>query len=143
MTRGWTRAPTDRERKTCGPSVKICRVGALPGEIRPARKLARLRTRTCGEFKGGLRGRRRDSFPSPTRGEGTKKALRRRVGETVRLELVAQRGLQDLARGGVRNAVDERDVIGHPPFGDLAVHEFQNVLARPARTLLELDDQQR
>src|SRR6202035_1927632 len=36
MRRGWTRAPTDRERKTCGPSVKICRVGALPGDIRQA-----------------------------------------------------------------------------------------------------------
>src|SRR6202171_5213189 len=56
MTRGWTRAPTDRERKTCGPSVKICRVGALPGDMRRAAKLPRLRPRTCGKFKGGLGG---------------------------------------------------------------------------------------
>ena len=41
------------------------------------------------------------------------------------------------------NAVDEHDVIRHPPFGDLAVHEFQNVLARRARALLELHDQKR
>ena len=64
-------------------------------------------------------------------------------GKAVRLELVAQRGLQDLAGRGVRNAVDEGDVVGHPPFGDLAVHEFQDVLAACLLALLELHDQQR
>ena len=65
------------------------------------------------------------------------------VRETVALELLAQRGLQDLAGRGVRNAVDENDIIGHPPFGDLAVHEFQDVLARRLLAGLELDDQER
>jgi hypothetical protein len=61
----------------------------------------------------------------------------------IRLELVAQRGLQDLSGCGVRNGIDERDVVRHPPFGDLAVHVFQDVLARRALVLLELHDQER
>src|SRR6185312_10284306 len=69
--------------------------------------------------------------------------LRRGVREAVVLELVAQRGLQDLARGRVRDAVDEGDVVGHPPFRDLAVHELQDVLAARLLALLELNDQQR
>jgi len=68
---------------------------------------------------------------------------RRRVRETVGLELVAQRGLQDLAGRGVRNAVDEGDVVGHPPFCNLAVHVFKDVFTRRVRALLELNDQQR
>src|SRR6266567_2626979 len=79
--------------------------------------------------------------PSPTRGEG-RTPSRRRVREAVALELVAQRGLEDLAGRGVRNAVDEGDVVGHPPFGDLAIHELQDVLARRTLALLELDDQE-
>src|SRR5450755_3885300 len=51
------------------------------------------------------------------------------VGKTVGLELVAQRGFENLAGRGVGNAIDEHDVVGHPPFGDLAFHEFQDVLA--------------
>src|SRR5882757_7306626 len=82
-------------------------------------------------------------LPSPTGGEGAHRTSRRRVRKTVRLELVAQRGFQDLSRRGVRNAVDERDVIGHPPFCNFASHELQNVLAGRALALLELDDQKR
>src|SRR6266702_1442160 len=69
--------------------------------------------------------------------------LRRRVREAVALELVAQLGFQDLAGRGVRDALDEGDVIGHPPFRDLAFHEFQDLLARCALALLELHDQKR
>src|ERR1700676_4943566 len=68
---------------------------------------------------------------------------RRRVWKTVALELVAQRGFQDLAGRGVGNAFDEGDVVGHPPFGDLAIHEFQDVLAARLLAGFELDDQQR
>src|SRR5258708_8570460 len=68
---------------------------------------------------------------------------RRRSRETVGLELVAQRGLEDLSGRGVRDGVDEHDVVRHPPFGDLAVHGFQDVLARRPRALLELHDQKR
>src|SRR6266702_6621413 len=70
-------------------------------------------------------------------------ALRRRVGEAIVFELVAQRGLQNLAGRRMRDAVDESDVVGHPPFGDLAVHELEDVLARGLLALLELHDQQR
>jgi hypothetical protein len=28
------------------------------------------------------------------------------------------------------NSVDEDDIVRHPPFGDFAFHEFQNILAR-------------
>src|ERR1700722_9701237 len=76
-------------------------------------------------------------------GEKESKNLMRRSRETVRLELVAQRGLEDLAGRGVWNALDEGDVVRHPPFGDLAIHEFQDVLARGGLAGLELDDQQR
>src|SRR5258708_2344077 len=55
--------------------------------------------------------------------------LRRRVRKAIRLELVAQCGFQDLAGGGMGNAFDEGDVVGHPPFGDLAIHVFEDVLA--------------
>src|SRR5258708_26172004 len=80
--------------------------------------------------------------PSPTGGEG-KALLRRGVREPVRLELVAQRGLEDFSRRGVRNAVDEHDVIRHPPLCNFAIHKFQDVLAARARALLELYDPQR
>src|ERR1700694_6340587 len=82
------------------------------------------------------------SHPLP-QGERETETLSRGVRETVGLELVAQRGLQDLARRGVRNGIDEHDVVGHPPFGDLAVHEFQDVLTRCILPLLELHDQKR
>src|SRR4030088_3039033 len=70
-------------------------------------------------------------------------SLRRGLRETVRLELVAQRRLQDLSGRGMRNAIDEYDVIRQPPFGDLAIHVFQDVLARRGLALFELHDQQR
>ena len=34
--------------------------------------------------------------------------------------LLAQRGLEQLAGGGVGQAVDEQDLVGQPPFGDMA-----------------------
>src|SRR4029079_14967390 len=152
MWRGWIRAPTGRERKTCGPSSKSAG-WSVAGQYRRAAR-ARLRPRTNGKFKGNgansewrianREGRKDRSF-SPIRYSrlSIRISLRRRVGETVALELVAQRGFQDLAGRGVRKAVDEDDVIRHPPFRDLAVHELQYVLARRVLALLELDDQER
>src|SRR6478672_12735797 len=70
-------------------------------------------------------------------------SLCRGVRKTVALELVAQRGFQDLAGRGVRNALDKDDVVRHPPFRDLAIHESQDVLARGLLALLELHDQKR
>src|SRR6202021_648249 len=65
-----------------------------------------------------------------------------RARETVSLELLAQRGLQDLAGRRMRNTVDERDVVGHPPLSDLAIHEFQDVFPCCLLPLFELDDEQ-
>src|SRR5438128_1638555 len=58
-------------------------------------------------------------------------------------EALAQRDLLDLAGGGVRDLVDESDVVRHPPLGDLALHEAEDlVLARPL-ILLQHDHEQR
>ena len=46
----------------------------------------------------------------------------------VVLEAFAQRRLLDLAGRGVRDFVDEDHVVGHPPFGDLALHEAEDVV---------------
>src|SRR6266487_457231 len=51
MRRGWIRAPTDRERKTCGPWVGKLPGWNLAGQIAPG-CIVRLRPRTCGKFKG-------------------------------------------------------------------------------------------
>src|SRR6516165_6948247 len=36
----------------------------------------------------------------------------------------AQHRLLDLAGGGMRDLVDENDVVGHPPVGNLPAHEL-------------------
>src|SRR4051812_12117111 len=107
-------------------AFEICRGWMLAGQTGRL-KLARVRPRTKGEFKGAL-GRRFPglSWPRPARHDG--RWLRCGVREAVGLELIAQRSLQDFSRRGVRNALDEHDVIGHPPFGDLAVHVFDDLL---------------
>jgi hypothetical protein len=43
-------------------------------------------------------------------------------------EALAQGGFLDLAGGRVGDFVDEHDVVRHPPFGDLVLHEVQNVV---------------
>src|SRR5215208_7363679 len=47
-------------------------------------------------------------------------------GQMIVLELLAQRDLLDLAGGGVRNLVNESDVVGKLPLGHLAFHEVHN-----------------
>src|ERR1700757_889385 len=76
-------------------------------------------------------------------GHDSRESLRRRVRKTIALELLAQRGLQDLAGGGMGDAVDEGDVVGHPPLCDLAFHEPEDVFAARLLALLELHDQKR
>src|SRR5579863_8201655 len=61
----------------------------------------------------------------------------------VIFELRAQRDFLDFARRGVRDFADEHDVVGHPPFGDLAVEEGEQVFLRRALAFLEHDDEQR
>src|SRR6266850_418787 len=48
----------------------------------------------------------------------------------VILHLLAQRELGELAGGGVRQLLHEDHVIGHPPLGDLALVELQELVAR-------------
>src|SRR5262249_10845292 len=71
------------------------------------------------------------------------KVPRRGVRKTVALELVGQCGFQDLSGRSMRDAFDEDDVVRHPPFRDLAVHELQDLLAARLRARLELHDQER
>src|SRR5260370_35886425 len=55
-------------------------------------------------------------YPTPNGRDITRlRCSRRRVRERVGLELVAQRGFQELPRGSGRDAIDEHDVIEHPP----------------------------
>src|SRR2546425_743039 len=46
----------------------------------------------------------------------------------VVLHLLAQRELGELARGGVGQLGDEHHIVGHPPLGDLAFIEFQQLV---------------
>ncbi len=60
--------------------------------------------------------------------------------QLVALELLAQLGLQDLAGAPCGISSTNDDVVGHPPFGDLAVEEFEQLLLgrrrRRARTTI-------
>src|SRR5688500_9926832 len=46
------------------------------------------------------------------------------------LELLAQRELGELAGGGVRQLLHEHHVVGHPPLGDLALVEPEQLVLR-------------
>src|SRR6266700_1699834 len=59
------------------------------------------------------------------------------------LEPLAQHCLLDLAGRGVWNLIDENDVVGHPPVGNLAAHEFQDLIPGGGLILPENDDEQR
>src|SRR5579862_9910499 len=61
----------------------------------------------------------------------------------VILELRAQRYFLHFAGRGVPDFPDEHDVVGHPPFGALAVEEGEQVFFRRALAFLEHDDEQR
>src|SRR3954454_1315238 len=166
MRRGSTRAPTCKERKTCGPSLisntDLVAVGSVSTNRRagdlahfpaqceavygPEMTLHALHTepqrgtkrwRRCGPSEACDLSPRAGERSGKLAGSGS------RVREPVGLKLLAQRCLEDFSGRGMRNAVDEHDVVGHPPLGDLAIHELQDVLPRGALALLELHDQQR
>src|SRR5262245_46457182 len=59
------------------------------------------------------------------------------------LEPLAQHRLLDLAGRGMWNFIDENDVVGHPPVGNLAAHEFQDFIPGGRLILPENDDEQR
>src|SRR5262249_51103686 len=92
---------------------------------------------------GGAANSRDLGATAPSPGGKSRADSRRRVREAVSLELLAQRSLEDLAGRRMRNAFDESHIVGHPPFGDLAFHEFQDLLARRLLAGLELHDQKR
>src|SRR5258707_3438721 len=62
------------------------------------------------------------------RGERFRARRRLRRRQLVVLEVLAQAGLEDLAGGAVRDRFDELHVVGHPPFGDLALQERENIV---------------
>src|SRR5262245_1688583 len=69
--------------------------------------------------------------------------LRRGRGQDVVAESIAQDGLLDLTGRGMGDFVDERDLVGHPPAGDLAAHERQDLVLARGLVLLEHDHQER
>src|SRR5437588_4916227 len=54
--------------------------------------------------------------------------LRSRGRQRVALELAAQVLLGELADGGLRNLVDEGDIVGQPPLGDLVAEPLEQLL---------------
>src|SRR5712671_1709534 len=61
------------------------------------------------------------------------RAILSRVSARTKLvvfHLLAQRELRELARRRVRQLLHEDDVIGHPPLGDLALVELEEIVAR-------------
>jgi len=107
-------------------------VGSAPGA----------RPRAAWEKFPSARGQRSHA----PRGTGAgKPALLRRdgAGQNEILEPLPQHGLENFAGGGVRNLVDENDLIGHPPARDLPLHEPQDLVPGRCLILLEHDDEER
>src|SRR5262245_11655042 len=50
--------------------------------------------------------------------------------KSVVLELLPQRQFRELSGRGMRQLADEHHVVGHPPLGDLALEEAEQVLPR-------------
>src|SRR5690606_35565461 len=61
----------------------------------------------------------------------------------VRLESQSEVLLRELADAGLGDLVDEGDVVGQPPLGDLAVEELDDLGRRGLLALLEDDAGQR
>src|SRR5213075_1932094 len=59
----------------------------------------------------------------------TARVARRGFRQPIISERLAQLRLQELARGGVRQFVDKRHIVGHPPFRDLGPQEFEQFVA--------------
>src|SRR5690606_11415209 len=80
---------------------------------------------------------RRSHSPAIAPAEGR---LSRR--QLIVLELLAQRRLLDLAGRGMRDFIDEGDVVRQPPLGDLALYEGKQLLARGLLAVLRHNDEQ-
>src|SRR5262249_8843048 len=63
--------------------------------------------------------------------------------QDVVLIAVAQLGLENLARGGVRNFRHEHDIVRYPPVGGLASHKAEYLVLACRLTFLEHHDQER
>src|SRR5262249_22910682 len=59
------------------------------------------------------------------------------------LEPLAQHGLLNLAGRRMRDLVDENHLVRHPPAGNFALHEFQDVISSGRLVLFENDNEQR
>ena len=64
-------------------------------------------------------------------------------GQFIPLQPGADRLLVDLARRAERDGVDEHYIVGHPPFGDLAIQIAANIVGARLRARLELAEQDR
>ena len=63
--------------------------------------------------------------------------------QQVITELLAQLQFVQLANGRMRQFIDEDNVIRDPPFGDFALVEREQFIARELRVLAFDDDEQR
>src|ERR1700737_4343488 len=78
------------------------------------------------------------------RDELVTKLLRRRGGrQYVIPEALAQGDLLDLAGSGMGDLVDDHHVVGHPPLGDLALQEPEQLLLGRRLLFLKHDHKQR
>src|SRR6185369_6849426 len=93
-------------------------------------------TRTCGSLSAAEIASASWPYISPvsafflSRRASSTKAMRPSVLTRIKLEvleLLAQGELGELAGGGMRQLVDEDDVVGHPPLGDLALVELEQL----------------
>ena len=95
------------------------------------------------------RGRRIRAHPFGKRLQHGRRTRRRTPGVTssgrkqVIAILRAQRRLVDLPDRGVRDLINEDDVVGHPPAGDLAFEKVEQSLPVGDSPLRERDNQQR
>src|SRR5262245_20450575 len=68
---------------------------------------------------------------------------RLRGRQLIVLELMPQHELLDFAGRGVRNLVDEYDVVRHPPLRNLILHEGKDIILGGVLAFLENYDKQR
>src|SRR5260221_4287746 len=107
-------------------------------------------TRACGSASAPLTASASWPYISPvsafffSRRASSTKAMRFSVLARIKfvvLELLPQSQLGELAGRGMRQLVDEQHVVGHPPLGDLALVELQQLALRHlAAGLLHRDD---
>src|SRR5690606_16871554 len=70
-------------------------------------------------------------------------SARRVEGQLITLQTRADPLLVDLARRSQRDVIDEEYVVGHPPFGDLAVEKGGEVGGGGGRAGFQLAEQDR